>query len=317
MILALSGGVGGAKLAQGLAMVLPPESLLIVVNTGDDFVYLGLHISPDLDTVMYWLSRRNDPNRGWGLIDESWNFMTALQQLGGPTWFNLGDRDLACHVERTRRLESGASLSEVTRHLTQRLGISHMVAPMSDDRVRTNIHTPEGAIEFQQCFVRLRCEPRVAAITYDGASTARPSAKFDAALGSDRLEAVVICPSNPLLSVQSILQVGDVAQRIGASRCPVIAISPIIGGRALKGPADEIFHELGLEPTALGVARYYRDLVDCIVIDSIDADLIGAIEDMGMRVAVCDIAMRCPADQVRLAREVIDLAKSTAEAADV
>ena len=306
MILALAGGVGGAKLAHGLTMQLPPEELLVVVNTGDDFVHLGMNISPDLDTVMYWMAGLNDAARGWGLDGETWNFMASLERLGGPTWFMLGDRDLATHVERTQRLSRGARLSDVTDYLYKRLHIRHRIVPMTDENVHTIVHTPEGALEFQDYFVRRQCEPRVLRVEFQGAQRASPSPAFSAALTRDDLATIVICPSNPLLSVEPILAIRGVRQCIEKHRAPVIAVSPIVGGHAIKGPAAKIFRELGREPSALGIAQYYAGLVDGLVIDNIDASLRQPIETLGLRVAVTNTIMKTGADQAYLANEVID-----------
>jgi LPPG:FO 2-phospho-L-lactate transferase len=315
MILALAGGVGGAKLAQGLTMRLPPEELLIVVNTGDDFVHLGMHISPDIDTVMYWLAGLNDRVRGWGLADESWNFMAALGRLGGPTWFNLGDADLATHVERTQRLAKGETLSQVTRHLCAQLGIAHHVAPMTDGSVRTIVHTETAALVFQDYFVRLHCEPVVTAITFDGAGDAVPSPAFSAAMANPALRAIVICPSNPMLSVDPILSVPGVREWLRQTCAPVVAVSPIVGGRAIKGPAAKIFRELGRDVSVIGVAEHYRGLIDGLVIDTIDSAAKPAIESLGMRVAVTDSVMKSLDDQAKLAADVLALAAEMSEAA--
>jgi LPPG:FO 2-phospho-L-lactate transferase len=306
MILALAGGVGGAKLAHGLAMQLPPEELLVVVNTGDDFVHLGMNISPDLDTVMYWMAGLNDATRGWGLAGETWNFMASLERLGGSTWFMLGDRDLATHVERTQRLSRGGLLSDVTAYLCGRLHVRHHIVPMTDENVRTIVHTDEGALEFQNYFVRRQCEPRVLHVEFQGAKHASPSPAFSAALTRDNLGAIAICPSNPLLSVEPILAISDIRQRIERHRAPVVAVSPIVGGHTIKGPAAKIFRELGLEPSALGIAQYYAGLIDGLVIDDIDADLKRPIEALGLRVVVTNTIMKTGPDQARLANEVID-----------
>ena len=308
MVLALAGGVGGAKLAQGLAMRLPPEQLLIVVNTGDDFVHLGMHISPDIDTVMYWLSGLNDMERGWGLAEETWNFMAALDRLGGPTWFKLGDRDLATHVERTQRIARGETLSQVTRYLCGRLGIVHHVVPMTDQRVRTIVHTADAALEFQHYFVRLHCEPAVTAITFDDAQSAFPSPAFAAAISDRANDAIVICPSNPLLSIDPILAIRGIRAGLRQMRAPVVAVSPIVGGHAIKGPAAKIFRELGHEASVISVAQHYRGLIDGIVIDVIDADAKPVIEALGLRVAVTNTVMKGPADQARLADDVLAFA---------
>lgn len=315
MILALAGGVGGAKLAQGLAMRLPPEQLLVVVNTGDDFIHLGMHISPDVDTVMYWLSGVNDRPRGWGLAGETWNFMAALGRLDGPTWFNLGDGDLATHVARTQRLAQGETLSQVTRHLCSRLGVAHHIAPMTDQSVRTIVHTADEALAFQDYFVRLHCEPVVTDITFDGAEDAVPSPAFAAALADPTLRAIVICPSNPLLSIEPILSIPGLRERLRQMRVPVVAVSPIVGGQAIKGPAAKIFRELRRDASVVGVAEHYRGLVQGLVIDTVDISAQPAIEAFGMRVAVTDSVMKSATDQERLAGEVLALAAQLSEAA--
>jgi LPPG:FO 2-phospho-L-lactate transferase len=308
MILALAGGVGGAKLVSGLAAQLPPDRLLVVVNTGDDFVHLGLHISPDLDTVMYWLAGRSDTDRGWGLAGETWNFMAAFEALHGPTWFKLGDRDLATHIERTRRLAAGETLSGVTHYLCRRLGIMHQVAPMTDERVRTIVHTVDGPLEFQHYFVRLHCEPQVTGLEFNGAADAQPTPAFEAALSRDDLDAIVICPSNPLLSIQPVLELRGVSPRMRVHRAPTIAVSPIVAGHAIKGPAAKIFRELGREASALGIAQFYGELIDGLVIDERDRDLKPPIESLGIRVCVTGTVMKRAADRARLAQAVMDLA---------
>lgn len=301
MILALAGGVGGAKLADGLARALPPGELVVAVNTGDDFTHLGLHVSPDLDTVMYTLAGIANPETGWGQAGETWSFMQALERFGGETWFRLGDRDLATHVERTRRLAAGESLSQATRALCEGLGVAHAVVPMSDAPVRTVLHTDRGVLEFQQYFVRQRCEPRVSRIEYRGAAGAMPAAAFAAALAAETLLGIVICPSNPFLSVQPILEVPGV--RAAIARCPrVLAVSPIIAGQAVKGPAAKLMRELGLQADATDVARYYRGVVRAMMIDRADAALAPAIEALGLRVAVEDTMMRDAAGRERVAR---------------
>jgi len=297
VIVALAGGVGGAKLAAGLARVLPPEELVIAVNTGDDFEHLGLHVSPDLDTVMYTLAGIANPATGWGRAEETWSFMEALAGLGGPTWFRLGDRDLATNVERTRRLRAGESLSEVTRDLCTRLGVRHAVVPMSDDPVRTIVHTDRGALEFQHYFVRDRCEPRVERLEYRGAAAARPSPALGEALA--RSTGILFCPSNPYLSIAPILAVPGVRAAIAGR---AVAVSPIIAGRAVKGPAAKIMQELGIAPSALEVARHYRGVVRALVIDRIDAPLAGAIDALGIRAVQEDTLMAGEPDRERLAR---------------
>jgi LPPG:FO 2-phospho-L-lactate transferase len=307
VILALAGGVGGAKLADGLAQVLAPDELQLVVNTGDDFRHLQLDISPDLDTVMYTLAGIANPDTGWGQRAETWEFMAALERLGGPAWFRLGDRDLATHVERTRRLAAGETISEVTRDFCRRLGIRHEIVPMSDESVRTVVRTDSSELEFQRYFVELRCEPRARGVEYRGAADARPSEPLRGAL-SRLPEGIIICPSNPFLSVAPILAVPGV--RAALEACSnVVAVSPIIAGRALKGPAAKLMSELGFEATAAGVARYYRGLVRHLVIDRADAALVPAIEALGMRAVPADAVMNSTADRARLASLCVDLVR--------
>ena len=317
MILALAGGVGGAKLAAGLQSALDrPEDLLTVVNTGDDFEHLGLTICPDLDTVMYTLSGRANPETGWGLAGESWHFLEALGALGGEDWFRLGDRDLATHVERTRRLRSGEALSEVTSDLAARLGVQSRIAPMSDNPVRTVVETPDGDLPFQEYFVRRRCEPVVRGLRYEDAPAARMSAAFEAALNDPALEAVVVCPSNPYLSVDPILAVPGVRAALARCAAPVVAVSPIVGRRAIKGPAAKIMEELGVEVSAAAVAARYRDLLDGFVLDETDRALAGRIESEGaagergaLRVRVEQTVMGTGADRTRLAARVLGFAR--------
>jgi LPPG:FO 2-phospho-L-lactate transferase len=310
MILALAGGVGGAKLAKGLADVLPPEELMVVVNTGDDFEHLGLHVSPDVDTVMYTLAGINNTTLGWGIAGETWNFMRALETLGGETWFRLGDRDLATNIERTRRLRAGESLSAITKHLCARLGVQHHVMPMSDTPVRTLVHTTEGVLAFQDYFVRRRSEPVVTKLEFSGAEEAEIAPAFRLALDSRALAAVVICPSNPYLSIAPILALPDVRTALERRRIPVIAVSPIVAGQALKGPAAKIMRELGKEPSSLEVARFYQGLIDMLVVDHADSALGNSIAALGMRPVVTNSIMKEPQDRSALARRVIESAGS-------
>ena len=309
MILALAGGVGGAKLAHGLARALPPDELVIAVNTGDDFEHLGLAISPDLDSVMYKLASVNDAERGWGMAGESWAFMDALECLGGETWFNLGDRDLATHVERTRRLRAGQTLTEVTAALCRSLGIEHTVVPMSDDTVHTFVETLDGDwLPFQDYFVRLECAPEIVSITFEGATSAAPSPPLWDALCDPRLSAVVICPSNPFVSVAPILALAPVSEFIAHRAVPVIAVSPIIGGQAVKGPAAKMMSEMRLPVSAVGIAAHYGGGIDALVIDTADAALAPEIETMGPRVLATQTMMRSADDELALARAVLELA---------
>ena len=308
-VVALSGGIGGAKLALGLDRVLAPGQLTIVANTGDDFRHLGLAISPDIDTLLYTLGGLDDPVRGWGRRDETWTFMQALAQIGGENWFLLGDGDLALHVERTRRLTAGETLSEVTDALRQRLAIASAIVPMSDDRVATRVDTDEGWLDFQHYFVRQRCEPRVRALEFAGSETALLAPSAAAALADPALAAIIICPSNPYLSVDPILAVPGLRQALRAARAPVIAISPIIAGQAVKGPTAKMMAELGLVPSAATVAQHYAGLIDAFVID--EADAVASV-DGEVAIATAPILMRSLEDKTRLARFVLDVAERLA-----
>lgn len=310
MILALAGGVGGAKLARGLVKVLAPEDLLIAVNTGDDFEHLGLHVSPDLDTVMYTLAGRENPETGWGLAGETWQFMDALAGLGGETWFRLGDRDLATHVERTRRLHAGESLTSITDDFCRRSGVAHPVVPMSDDPVRTVVETEMGRLSFQDYFVRHKSAPRVTNLEFDGQQRASPTPAFREALERTDLSAIIICPSNPYLSIMPILAVPGVRAALEQRRAPVVAVSPIIGGKALKGPAAAVMRSLGHDASAEGVAGIYGELLDGLMIDTVDAEAAAAIERDGPRVMVTDTVMKNAADSARLAEQAVKFART-------
>ena len=306
-VLALAGGVGGAKLALGLARILPPERLTIVVNTGDDEEFHGLHVSPDLDTMTYTLSGLYNPETGWGIAGDSFETLAMLKRLGSETWFNLGNRDFAMHVRRTELLRQGMTLSEVTAELTGKLGIAHRIVPMTDAPVRTTLETDAGALSMQEYFVKHRTEPKVRSIQYVGAADAKPSPGFAAALAS--ADAIVFCPSNPHLSVAPILSVPGVRDNIAGHRGFRVAVSPIVGGDAVRGPAGKIMAELGAEVSVVGVAREYAGLCDTLVVDTQDA---GRWEDVlleGMEAAATDTIMHTDDDKVALARKVMQLAE--------
>jgi LPPG:FO 2-phospho-L-lactate transferase len=296
-VVGLAGGVGGAKLADGLAQLLR-ERLTVIVNTGDDFTHLGLHISPDLDTVMYTLAGIANPQTGWGIAGETWNFLRHIERLGGPAWFRLGDRDLATHVLRTERLAAGDTHTAVTAALCRALGITATLLPMSDNPVRTIIRSDDGELPFQDYFVRLACAVSVRSIRYDGA----PAARLNAALARLDPAAIVICPSNPYLSVDPILAVPGMRAWLRAQGCPIVAVSPIVGGAAIKGPAAKIMAELGAPASALGIARHYAGLADGLVIDTTDAGLAPEIAAEGMAVKVTPTVMSNPEHRVALAR---------------
>jgi LPPG:FO 2-phospho-L-lactate transferase len=312
-VLALSGGVGGAKLALGLARILPEGSLTVVANTGDDFEHLGLHIAPDLDTLTYVLAGLDNPETGWGRRDETWSFMAALGELGGETWFRLGDRDLAMHVERTRRLARGESLSAITADLTRRLGIASRILPMSDDRVRTRVATEEGVIDFQRYFVGLQCAPRVTGFTFAGAERAAPHPDIGAMLRRADLRAVIICPSNPFISIDPILALPGLQDALAATPAPVIAVSPIIAGRAVKGPTAKMMTELGLSVDPLTVAAHYRGLIAGYVMDNADKWMAAMLD---LPVETTRTLMQSREDREDLARVVLDLADRITEGAN-
>jgi LPPG:FO 2-phospho-L-lactate transferase len=303
-VLALSGGIGGAKLALGLYRVLPPEALTVVANTGDDFEHLGLAISPDCDTLLYTLSGLDDPERGWGRRDETWTFMKALECLGGEIWFNLGDGDLATHVERTRQLAAGESLSHIMDDFRRRLGIEARLLPMTDDRVRTRLRTEVEWLDFQHYFVRQRCEPIVREIAFAGADRARPQPEFLRALADENLRTVVICPSNPFISIDPILALPGVRDALRECAASVVAVSPIIGGKAVKGPTAKMMAELGLPVDAAAVARHYGDILDIYIADENDA---GKVDDVGIPVVFARTIMLSLQDREALARTVLEV----------
>jgi len=309
-ILALSGGVGGAKLALGLKHYLPAGQLTVVANTADDFEHLGLSISPDLDTVMYTLAGLNDTQKGWGLAGESWSGLAALERLGGDTWFQLGDKDLATHLMRTLALAQGKTLTEITALLTQRLNAGVKLLPMSDDPVRTMIETATGELSFQHYFVRDRCAPIVSGIRFEGIEAAQPQAEFMRLLQSDELSAVIICPSNPFVSVEPVLSLPGVREALKSSRAPVVAVSPIVAGLAIKGPAAKMMQELSMPASAQAVANYYGDLLDGFVIDESDAFQAEAIEALGIKALVAPTIMKGLRDRIDLAQQVVKFSTS-------
>jgi LPPG:FO 2-phospho-L-lactate transferase len=300
-VVALCGGVGGAKLALGLQAILGTQ-LHIVINVADDFEHLGLHISPDLDTVLYTLGGLSDRQRGWGRAGESWNFMEALAQVGGETWFSLGDRDLALHIERTRRLAAGSNLTDIAVDVAKILGLTAHPWPVTDDRIRTVVVTLDGELPFQRYFVERRCEPIVKRIRFDGADSARLSAKVREALRPEGLRLVVICPSNPFLSIDPVLAVPGLRETLQAANVPIVAVSPLIGGHAVKGPTRKIMDELGIEARTKAIAAHYHGLIDGLVFDVGDAAEAAAI---GVPVCAVPTLMTDDDSKVRLAGQVL------------
>ena len=306
-VLALAGGVGGAKLVLGLTHLLSRERLTIVVNTGDDEIFHGLHVSPDLDTMLYTLAGISNAETGWGIAGETFAALEMLSGYGAETWFNLGDRDLATHIRRTQLLGQGMTLSEVTGELGGRLGVGHRITPMSDDPVRTWLATDSGEMPMQEYFVRSRSKPVVSSVAYRGAAEATPSRDFASAL--EHSDLVVLCPSNPLLSTGPILAIPGVREALsGAKEGRLrVAVSPIVGGEAVRGPAAKIMRELGHEATCLGVARLYRDICDVLVIDEQDAESAPAIAELGVAPLVAPTIMNTESNKVELARLILEL----------
>lgn len=308
-ITALAGGTGGAKLVDGLTTLLEPDKLTLVVNTGDDFEHLGLAISPDLDTVTYTLAGLANPQSGWGRTDETWNFLQTLKEFGSPVWFRLGDRDLALHVERTRRMKAGQSLSEITRMLCRTFGIDHVVLPMTDDPVRTIVETDDGDLPFQEYFVKHSHEPVVRGFRFEGIEHAKPASGFLQAIEDS--DAVILCPSNPWVSIDPILALSGVCKALEGKI--TVGVSPIIGGQAVRGPAAKMFAAMGIEPSACAVAEHYRHILSGIVIDEVDAELAPEIEAIGIRTKVTQTMMKTQPDRKRLAEEVLAFAAELVE----
>ncbi len=310
-VLALAGGVGGAKLALGLSHVLPPQQLVVVANPGDDDVSHGLHVSPDLDTLMYPLAGLANPTTGWGVAGDTFGVLEMLKRYGADSWFSLGDRDMATHIERTRLLRQGWTLSQVTSYLCGKLGVKPTLAPMSDAPVRTLVETDQGTLAFQDYFVKHRCEPSLRSVRFEGASIAQPSPAFQQAL--DVAGAVVYCPSNPVVSIGPILALPGVMEHLKEFHGPMVAVSPIVGEQALRGPAAKMLQELGEEVSCVGVARRLAGICDVLVVDTQDAHRVADVRAAGVDVEVMDTIMETDADKERLARELLQLVETLVE----
>ena len=306
-IIALSGGVGGAKLADGLMRTANAIDLTLVVNTGDDFNHLGLHISPDIDTALYTLSDTVNLDTGWGRRDETWSFMQALKQFSSDTWFLLGDKDLAIHITRTQQLATGQSLSTITSALAKSLGLSVQVLPMSNDSVRTWLQTDMGELAFQHYFVREQCKPKVQHIEFRGAAQAQPAPEVLQALQDPNLGAIILCPSNPYLSIAPILAIPGMREQLRAAGVPIIAVSPLVGGQAVKGPTTKIMQELKLPVSALQIVENYAGLIDGFVLDQRDAHLADQIK---IPVAIIDTLMKTSEERIRVAEETLAFAST-------
>ena len=304
-VTALAGGVGAAKLVSGLAALIPSRDLTVIVNTGDDFRWMGLYICPDLDTIVYTLAGLAHPVNGWGLADDSFHCLERLRRLGCDTWFRLGDRDLATHIFRTQRMHEGERLSEVTAAICSQIGIHALILPMTDSPVPTLVDTDRGALEFQDYFVRLQCTPRVFAVSYSGVDRAfAPPAVLEAIGCAD---AVILCPSNPWLSIGPILAVPGIRESLRATRSKILAISPIVAGKALKGPAAVMMSQLGFEVSAAGVAGLYQDFLDIFVLDGRDKSLCGQVDALGLEVRIAETIMDTPTSRVSLARDLLEM----------
>lgn len=301
-IVVLAGGVGGAKLVDGLAQVLQPDQLTVVVNTADDFTHLGLRISPDLDTVCYTLAGMANPETGWGRNNETWHVMEALRELQIEDWFRLGDTDLATHLTRTYRMSEGQTLSQITQEFCEQWGVGVRVLPMSDDLIQTIVSTEEGELGFQEYFVHRQCAPVVKGFNFMGADTSCPAPGVIEAIKD--CDAVVVCPSNPWVSIDPILAVPSIREWV-EKQC-VVAVSPIVGNKTIKGPAAKMFAELGIQPSALAVADHYSRLIDAIFIDNADQQLAGKIEEKGIQTICTDIIMKSQEERVNLAGEILD-----------
>ncbi len=303
-VVVLTGGVGGAKLVLGLATLLPPGEVTAVVNTGDDFRHLGLHVSPDIDTLLYTLAGTAEPTQGWGRQGESWSFMAALAELGGPSWFNLGDGDLALHVLRSEALAAGKTLSAVTDSFARAWKIGARVIPMSNDLVATEVTTVEGVLPFQRYFVERRCEPVVTAIAFRGADKARPAQGVVEAIGDSGTRAILIAPSNPYLSIDPILAVPAIRAALFSASAPIVAVSPIVNGRAVKGPTAKLMSEFGISINDRAIAEHYGTLIDGLLVDSRGCSVAPDVPT-----AITETLMETMDDKVRVARAVLDLAE--------
>ena len=305
-VTALAGGTGDAKLLRGLAACLAPRDLTIVGNTGDDTEVWGLHVSPDLDTVTYALAGLLDVARGWGRADETFHALQAMAALGAPTWFSLGDRDLATHLVRTTALREGETLTAITARLAARLGVAARILPMSDAPVRTSVTTTEGRLAFQEYFVRDKAQGEVVAVAYDGAATARPApGVVEAIAGADL---VLVCPSNPVTSIGPILAVPGIVAALRTTRAPVVSVSPIVGGAPVSGPAGRLMQARGLDVSPLGVAAAYAPWLRTLLIDARDAKLADALGEAGVKAVAADIVMTDRASEIALARRVLEAA---------
>ncbi len=307
-ITCLAGGVGAARFLEGLVYVFPPEQTIVIVNTADDLQYLGLHVSPDIDSVTYALAGIADDEKGWGIEEDTYNCLDQLGKYSAETWFRIGDRDFATHLLRTAFLQQGFTLSEVTEKMRSSLGVKVTILPMTDDPVATKIKTPNGTLEFQEYFVKRRFQDKVEDVTYQGASNAVPAPGVLSAI--EKTDLIVLCPSNPILSIGPILALPDIRKAVAKTRAKIVGISPIVGGKSIKGPLDRMMENLGLEVSPFGVAQLYKGLVRGYVIDEVDRSISPKIAEMGMKVLATRTIMDSREAKVRLAEDTLKLAET-------
>ena len=308
-ILALSGGVGGAKLSWGLDNITAKNTLTIIANTGDDFIHHGLYISPDSDTLIYTLAGVNDPERGWGRADETWHTHSTLGQLGIENWFQIGDKDLALHLYRNEQRKKGISLTEITQHIAQKFGVNSCILPMSDDPVQTIIESDIGHLSFQEYFVKHQSEPCIRNISFNGSTEASISPELKTVIKDNGFKAIIVCPSNPYLSIDPILSIKEIKSFIESSSIPVVAVSPIVGGKALRGPTAKIMHEMDIPVSVMGIAEHYHPLIDGLVIDHKDKIMSSKMQSMGIAVQVTNTVMNCDSDKIQLAQDVVEFSQ--------
>ena len=307
-ILALSGGVGGAKLCRGLDQITDKDELVIIANTGDDFLYLGFYISPDIDTLIYTLAGENNIETGWGRTDETWKAHNVMRELGADNWFKLGDKDLEMHVYRSKEIQNGTSLTEITQKVSKIWNINSKILPMSNHSVKTIIESDIGTLSFQEYFVKKKCTPKVESITFKNKKAKTSQTVLDE-MNDKNLTAIVFAPSNPYLSIDPILSLSKIKTFLHTSSTPVIAVSPVVDGQAIKGPTTKIMTELGIEPSAVTIAKHYDGLIDGLILDVLDQSLVSQVEDMGIRTKVMNTVMHNDQDKIQLARGVLDFAQ--------
>ena len=307
-ILALSGGVGGAKLCRGLDQITDKDELVIIANTGDDFLYLGFYISPDIDTLIYTLAGENNIETGWGRTDETWKAHNVMRELGADNWFKLGDKDLEMHVYRSKEIQNGTSLTEITQKVSKIWNINSKILPMSNNSVKTIIESDIGTLSFQEYFVKKKCMPKVESIAFKN-KKAKTSQTILDEMNDKNLTAIVFAPSNPYLSIDPILSLSEIKTFLHASSTPVIAVSPVVDGQAIKGPTTKIMTELGLDPSAVTIAKHYDGLIDGLILDVLDQSLVSQVEDIGIRTKVMNTVMHNDQDKIQLAQGVLDFAQ--------